>query len=134
MHASLKNNNIGYSLKAKGNLKVLGYENEIAQVLINIFSNAKDVLLEREIANPTIQIDVYKVDDYITIEVQDNAGGIHTSPIEKIFEPYVSTKHASSGTGIGLYMSKTIIEKNLKGYLSVKNGKKGAIFSITLPV
>lgn len=68
----------------------------------------------------------------IIIEIHDNAKGIIISPIEKIFEPYISSKHANMGTGIGLYMSKVIIEKNFKGSLSVSNENNGAKFSIYL--
>lgn len=134
MHASLKNNSIEYALHVKEDILITGYENEISQALINIFSNAKDVLLEREITSPKISIFIYKEKDYAKIDIEDNAGGIRLQPVEKVFEPYVSTKHASSGTGIGLYMSKTIIEKSSNGYLSVKNSKEGAVFSITLPL
>lgn len=130
IHASLKNNNIDYALHVKENSTVFGYENEISQVLLNILSNAKDALLQREISPSLIQITISKEEEFTLIQIEDNAGGIEVEPIEKIFEPYFSTKHASSGTGIGLYMSKTIIEKNSQGKLCVKNGPKGAIFSL----
>lgn len=132
MSASLKNNNITCTLFITSDKRVVGYPNEFAQVLLNILSNAKDVLLERNIQDPLIKVNLSEKDNKACIEICDNAGGITLSPIEKIFEPYVSTKHASLGTGIGLYMSKTIIEKNNLGSLHVNNTKKGACFTILL--
>ena len=134
MHASLKNNNIEYEILEQEKLLIFGYENEISQALVNIISNAKDVLLERNIENPKISIKIYQDNEYAKIDIIDNAGGINLEPIEKVFEPYVSTKHASSGTGIGLYMSKTIIEKNSGGYLNVQNFHRGAQFTLALPL
>lgn len=132
MHSSFKHNNIEYTLTVNEDSSIFGYENEISQVILNILSNAKDALLQRKIAKPLIQIKISKENDRTLIDIEDNAGGIQVEPIEKVFEPYFSTKHASSGTGIGLYMSKTIIEKNSHGKLCVKNSESGAIFSITL--
>ena len=109
-----------------------GYANEIAQAILNILSNAKDILIEREIPNPKIIITNDENKDKGIIAIEDNAKGILLEPIEKIFEPYFSTKHAKSGTGIGLYMCKTIIEKNNQGELHVNNTPQGAIFTISL--
>ncbi|NLC27991.1 MAG: hypothetical protein GX780_04375 [Campylobacteraceae bacterium] len=133
MDSVFKNNNIKCYFKCQDNLLANGYANEVSQVLLNLMANAKDVLLERKIKNPYIDVRAYREDEYIKIDIQDNGGGVGITPIEKIFEPYVSTKHASAGTGIGLYMSKIIIEKNSFGNLSVKNTPQGAMFSITLP-
>lgn len=133
MDSALKNNNIKCEFIHSGELFAYGYENEVSQVLLNIIANAKDILLEREIKKPFIKIESYEEDDFIIIKVCDNGGGIKTNPIEKIFEPYFSTKHASSGAGIGLYMSKIIIEKNSFGKLNVSNSDLGACFTISLP-
>lgn len=130
--ASLKNNNISCELFVEEDTLVNAYSNEIAQVVLNILNNAKDVLLERKIKNPSIVVRVSKEKDKTCINICDNAGGVKIEPIEKIFEPYISTKHASIGTGIGLYMSKTIIEKNNHGSLTVTNTDKGACFIILL--
>jgi len=130
--ASLNNNNISCQLLIEDDIHVNGYPNEIAQVVLNILSNAKDVLLERKIKKPSIVVTVSKKLDKACINICDNAGGIKMNPIEKIFEPYVSSKHASVGTGIGLYMSKTITEKNNGGSLMVSNIDKGACFTILL--
>ncbi len=112
--------------EVKNDSTVYNYKNEFKQVLINLLSNAKDILLERMTVDPKIRI---SIDKHI-IQIEDNAGGIRIQEIERIFEPYFSTKE--NGMGIGLYMSKLIIEKKIKGQLTVENSKNGAIFSIYL--
>jgi len=98
------------------------YENELIQVMINIINNAKDELLKNEnYEYRYILIDLYKEDQNIIIKIKDNAGGISESIIDRIFEPYFTTKHRSQGTGIGLYMSEEIIVKHLKGDILVSN-------------
>jgi len=130
MGASLKNNNIQLILEIKNDFEICGFPNEIEQALLNIVSNAKDVILEKFMKDAQILIRVFSKKSKNIITISDNAGGIKVFPIEKIFEPYFSTKHAKSGTGIGLYMTKTIIEKNNNGKIEIKNGEKGAIFTI----
>ena len=130
--SALHHNHIEISLHVKTKITVDGYANEIAQAVLNILSNAKDILIEREIPNPKIIITIDENKDKGIIAIEDNAKGILLDPIEKIFEPYFSTKHAKSGTGIGLYMCKTIIEKNNQGELHVNNTPQGAIFTISL--
>jgi len=130
--ASLNNNNISCKLLIENDMSLYAYSNEIAHVFLNILNNAKDVLLERNIKEPSIIVTVSKKTDKVSINICDNAGGVKIRPIEKIFEPYISSKHPSIGTGIGLYMSKTIIEKNNCGFLTVSNNDKGACFNILL--
>ena len=123
-------------------VEILSIENELIQVLMNIFSNAKDAL--RPIINEEkyILINVYKENNNMIIQIKDNAGGIKDDIIDKVFEPYFTTKHKSKGTGIGLYMSKLLVEKHLNGTLNVRNeeysfmnkNRKGAIFEIVLPI
>ena len=112
------------------NAKIFGYKNEFEQVILNIITNAKQILLEKSIEQPTITIKVKSDKTYTYITIQDNAGGIKVEPIEKIFEPYFTTKESTGGTGIGLYMSKLIIEKSMGGMLIAKNKKRGASFII----
>ena len=109
------------------------YANEVKQVLLNILKNAEDILLDKKIQYGKIWISYYLKDNYLTIDIEDNAGGIDDDVIGKVFEPYFSTKNKSEGTGLGLYMSKTIIQKHCKGKLYVSNSNKGAKFSVTLP-
>jgi signal transduction histidine kinase len=124
-------------------LELCTYENELIQVIINILNNAKDELLKIEdYDNRYIFIDLYEEDGNMIIKIKDNAGGISESIIDRIFEPYFTTKHKSQGTGIGLYMSEEIISKHLEGRLSVSNYEKniegrkdiGAEFLILLPL
>ena len=116
-------------------------ENELIQILMNIIINAKDALNNNE-NEKLILINVYMENDKLIICIKDNAGGIEKSIIDKIFEPYFTTKHQFKGTGIGLYMSKIMVEKHLFGEIKVKNNefeylfKKyiGAEFTLSLPI
>jgi len=133
MRAALKNNGIAFTLEIQDDFLLFVYPNEITQALLNLVSNAKDILVERSVDTGTIALKAYSRKGKNIIEVRDNAGGIEAEPIEKIFEPYFSTKHATSGTGIGLYMTKIIIEKNNAGMIVVHNEKEGAVFQIIFP-
>lgn len=114
-------------------LTIYGYKSEFSQVLINILNNAKDILKVRNLDNDRkIQIKAYKTTNSIFVEISDNGGGIPSAIIEKVFDPYFTTKHASQGTGLGLYMSKVIIEQNLGSKLHVENTDIGAKFIIEL--
>jgi len=104
------------------------YSNEIKQVVLNLIKNAEDVLIERNIKEP--QIVIQAVGN--SLIVSDNGGGVPKDIIEKIFDPYFSTKLEKDGTGLGLYMSKIIIEEHCKGKLTVSNSEKGAVFKIIL--
>ena len=103
--------------------KIVSIENEMVQVLVNILNNARDALLTKENQRRLIFIDTYRKDNISYIKILDNAGGIEESIINRIFEPYFTTKHQSVGTGIGLYMSEEIIRKHLNGNLFVSNKK-----------
>ncbi len=105
---------------------------KFSQVLLNLLKNSHDALLENNIENKTIKLTVEMENEYLSIVLEDNAKGIPENIISKIFEPYFSTK-SKNGTGLGLYMSKIIIEEHLKGELSVKNSENGALFKILLP-
>ena len=112
------------------------------QVLINIFNNAKDELLNNASSKRFIFISAIKEESKIIIKIRDNAGGINDAIISKIFDPYFTTKDESKGTGIGLYMSELIISKHMNGTISVNNeeftykGEKylGAEFTIILNI
>jgi len=110
------------------------YPNELTQVFLNIIKNAQDILLENQIEYPVITITGRDEGQYQIVEISDNAGGIPLEIIDKIFEPYFSTKGEKTGTGLGLYMSKLIIEKHCKGELKADNIENGALFTIRLPL
>lgn len=114
-----------------------GYRNELQQVVLNLLNNAKDALCtnygEGLDTDKWIRISLEKKDDMNILSIEDNGGGIPESIIERIFEPYYSTKEEGKGTGIGLYMSKMIIEQNMGGRLEVSNHIEGACFSIYFP-
>ncbi len=116
--------------------KILGVLNELSQVIINLIQNAKDAFIQNNIKNKEIFINLKEeqISDrkYVLLEIKDNAGGIKDENIDKIFEPYFTTKHKSQGTGLGLFMSKMIVEKSLEGEISHKNLNKGSIFTITI--
>jgi len=113
-------------------LRISGYPNEFAQVLVNILYNARDILVEREVPDPQIEIMVQQEGERVATMIRDNGGGIAEQDLPHIFDPYFTTKGPDKGTGIGLYMSKTIIEKNMGGKLTARNLKNGAEFRIEL--
>jgi len=138
--SQFKTSNI-YIIKNIDKVFLTGLENELIQVLINILNNARDELLIKDIKRKVIIIDVVNKDLHIEIFIKDNAGGISEHIINKVFKAHFTTKENSEGTGIGLYMSKIIIEEHMKGTLRVKNSElsyegekyKGANFIITIP-
>ena len=133
LDASLKYNFIEFNINNNNiNSTVKGYKGEFSQVILNLISNAKGALLERKIKDSRIDVEISAEENSVIIEVKDNAGGVPIEIIDRIFEPYFTTKEEGKGTGIGLYMSKIIIEKNMDGKLSVENDKDGAVFKIEL--
>lgn len=120
-------NYLDISLALKGkDFYINGFESEFKQVILNIINNAKDELTKNNIKNGKIDI----ILENNKVLIQDNAGGIPSHIIDRIFEPYFTTKEQGKGTGIGLYMSKMIIEDKIFGKLSAKNNKDGALFII----
>jgi PAS domain S-box-containing protein len=126
----LRDKNINIRLDIDDSLYITGYPNEYAQVLFSIINNAKDALLEKEVVNPSIIITVSKQQGKSVVTIADNAGGIPEEVIDKIFDPYFTTKELGKGTGVGLYMAKTIIEKHMDGKLGARNYAEGAEFRI----
>ena len=128
----LKSHNIKLDIIIKKNPTLKGYKNEYSQVLINIINNAKDILIQRKIKDPYIKILIYEENENIITGIEDNAGGIKVIPIEKIFEPFF-TYQKLNGSGLGLFMSKLIIEKNMNGELLAENTLNGALLKIIIP-
>lgn len=121
---------IKIDVEGGGNPVIIGYPNQYAQVLLNIFNNARDAFAEREVKSPKMEIRIAAKKGRSVVTVSDNAGGMAPDVIDKVFDPYFTTKGPDKGTGIGLYMSKMIIEKNMGGSLSVSNSEEGACFRI----
>ncbi len=133
MGASLKNNHISVEYEQPENpyLATMA-KGELAQVITNIINNAKDVMIERNIKDPRIDINLEQKGKQLLIILEDNGGGINEEIINNIFEPYFTTKHKSKGTGLGLYICHKIVTESLGGKIYVKNGEFGAKFFIEL--
>lgn len=126
--------NIDVTVDIDPSLAVMGYKNEFSQVLLNLLTNSRDAFEEHQTSMRKICINARQLDNSLCLIVKDNAGGIPEQVLPKIFDPYFSTKPEGKGTGIGLYMSKTIIETHHHGSLRVSNDEEGAVFSITIPL
>jgi len=119
-------------LDTKEEITLKAYPSELMQVIFTIINNAKDAFKDKEITEKLIKISSYQNNECIFLSFEDNAGGIKETLLEKIFEPYFTTKYKSEGTGLGLYIAKSVIEKSFKGELNVENTKNGAMFTIKL--
>lgn len=119
--ASYENNFIKLEVDLDENISYFGCSNMLSQVVLNILTNAKDAFLTTEIHNKVVSISLKEINDFIEIQIADNAGGISDNIKDKIFEPYFTTKHQSQGTGLGLYMSTQIMHNHFNGVLSVDN-------------
>jgi signal transduction histidine kinase len=127
-----KDCSIKVDMEAEEDLIVTGYSNEYCQMILNILNNARDALMERSVCSPQVVIRLFREGNRKVATISDNAGGISESIMSRIFEPYFTTKDASKGTGIGLYISKVIIEKRMNGKISVRNTEQGAEFRIEM--
>jgi len=140
--ASLKNADIQIDTILDDDLEIYGIKNELIQVLLNIINNSKDAFEHNDIPLKQILISTKKVFGNVEIYIKDNAGGISEKILDKVFEPYFTTKHQSQGTGIGLYMSQQIVEDRLKGSIDIRNihqtiehiEYKGVEFKILIPL
>ena len=140
LESKFKNRNIHIE-KNIFNTKVRGYKGELVQVFMNILNNARDALESKTLNERFIMIDIFTEDKNVVIKITDSAGGIDENIIDKVFEPYFTTKHKSQGTGIGLYMSEEIITKHVNGKINVYNSNifyenktfYGACFCIEIP-
>ena len=140
LEATLKENSIKVEFDYE-DIDIIAYETELIQVFINIINNSKDAFIEKKIEDRVIFISIKKFPNRILIEIKDNAGGVEEDILDKVFEPYFTTKHQYNGTGIGLYMSNQIIKTHLNGDIFMKNcsfkykniEQKGVITTIVLP-
>ncbi|MFA6138868.1 MAG: HAMP domain-containing sensor histidine kinase [Sulfurimonas sp.] len=130
---NFESNNISLSFEGDLDDVFYSYKNELLQVFLNILSNSKDAFLEQDIESPKIIFTTNVKKDEILFSIQDNAGGISKDIIEHIFNPYFSTKSKELGTGLGLYMSQIIIEKQLHGSIKVNSDSNKTVFYIKIP-
>ena len=133
--SSIVQNNIKVDSKYKKceDIEILIAIGELQEVLINIINNSKDAIISNKIENPLIIIDLEKNEKMLTLSIEDNAGGIPDEIIQRIFEPYFTTKHQSIGTGLGLHMSFKIVTQSLHGEIYAKNINEGVTFFIKIP-
>jgi PAS domain S-box-containing protein len=122
--------NIEVELDIQNEYELFSYENEFGQALLNILNNAKDALVENEVKNKKITVVIDKIDQTVSVKIIDNAGGIPEDIIDKIFEPYFSTKSEKNGTGLGLYMTKIIVEDHMDGNIYVQSKSGNSSFNI----
>lgn len=131
--ASLKFSNITCTIFTSGEHYIKTAKNELIQILMNLIKNARDAIVVHQIQEGRIIVGVEEERDKVMLFIEDNGGGIPSEIAENIFDPYYTTKSKDKGSGIGLYMSKSIIEESMHGSLTVVNGSMGARFVITLP-
>jgi len=133
LEAGLYGKGITLLVENEEDVMVSGFFNEYNQVLLKLINNAKDILLERNIAQPLIKVVVTREGDHAVVRVWDNAGGISDASIDQVFDPYFTTKEQGKGSGVGLYMSKMIITEHFGGTLTVSNRDGGAEFVVSTP-
>lgn len=131
---ALKNHSIAVEIVIDNDPKLFSYRNEILQVLIALLKNSLDAFEENTISHKKILISIDNDGEYGTIVILDNGGGIPVEIVEKVFLPYFTTKNHSNGTGLGLYMSKMIIEGHCHGVIHAHNENEYAVFTIKLPL
>jgi signal transduction histidine kinase len=137
----ITNHNINIILDIENNLTINSYKNELIQCLLNIFNNSVYAFSKKHIKEKYIFINIKQYSNYIIITIKDNAMGIDNTIINKIFEPYFTTKHKSKGTGLGLHMTYKLITEGMNGNIEVKNDNyiynnlsyKGSLFTIKIP-
>jgi C4-dicarboxylate-specific signal transduction histidine kinase len=130
INPGMNDKGISIAITEQPEVCIFGHSNEYAQVLLNILSNARDALVERSVASPRIDISISRTEERSVVTITDNGGGISPEIMPRIFDPYFTTKEKMQGTGIGLYMSKIIIEQNMGGSLTARNTKDGVAFRI----
>ena len=130
---SLRNKKISLEIECKSHAKIHVYPSEVQQVVLNLIKNAEDAILENDTPNPKITVTAYHRYGYECLDVADNGGGIPAAIEKNLFQAYFSTKKDKDGTGLGLHMSKIIIQEHCKGKISFVNKNGGAVFTIKIP-
>ncbi len=133
LEPQLTNHNIKLTLINGTDTTIYGFKNEFEHILLNLINNARDAFKNNDCDNKNISISIDEYKETTVLKVTDNAGGIPVEILNKIFNPYFTTKAQGEGTGIGLYMTKVIIEKHFHGSINVTNDEDGAIFTLYFP-
>jgi C4-dicarboxylate-specific signal transduction histidine kinase len=131
MHHSLSGTKV--EIDCAPEIMVSGYKSELTQVMMILFSNARNALSQQKSKEPYIRVSVDQKAAYTVIRLMDNAGGVAVESLERIFEPYYTTHTTETCSGLGLYIAKIIIVHNMQGEISVQNQEEGACFTIKLP-
>ncbi|ADV45678.1 PAS domain-containing sensor histidine kinase [Nitratifractor salsuginis] len=131
---ALEKKRIRVKIEGDRSLRVTGIPNELTQVFVNLLQNAKEAFGESDDEERWLRIHLSRDENNAVIVVEDNAGGIPPEALERIFEPYFTTKHSSQGTGLGLFMSRMIVQKSFRGSMEAFNSLKGALFVIKIPL
>lgn len=134
LDAEFRHSGIKLIFDLEGEVLVNGFRNEFAQVVLNILNNSKDAFADNGIEQRIIRISLKKTDRHAEIAISDNAGGIPEHMLPELFDAYVSTKHGGKGSGLGLYIARSIIEKNMQGRIMAENVDEGARFIMMLPL
>ncbi len=132
--ADLESRGISITLLKESDLTVSGFKKEFSQVLLNVIQNAKEAILLRRPTSPFVKISFSNEDGFARITVNDNAGGIPSEVLDKVFDPYFTSKFKAQGVGMGLYIAKMIIEKHMGGRISVENTAEGTEVIIEIPL
>jgi signal transduction histidine kinase len=135
VEASLSKQGVQFFVEQQSEtVSIEGYFNEFNQVLLNLINNAKDVLQEQAVARPVIRVSIDEENGFAVVKVWDNGGGIPDDIVDQIFDPYFTTKETGKGSGIGLYISQTIMKEHFGGIITVANINGGAQFTVSAPI
>lgn len=134
LEGTLQSNGINLEIDTRHDLELLGFPNAFSQVLLNLLNNANEALLEKAPRHPRIKIGLSEIDGKAVVTVEDNGGGIPPEVMSRLFEPYFTTRPPGKGTGLGLHLSRSILETGFKGQLTASNGEAGACLKIEVPL
>ncbi|MBS4096970.1 MAG: PAS domain S-box protein [Sulfuricella sp.] len=132
VEASFRHNHISVSFEPTEEVSIMGFPGEYSQVILNLLGNARDAILSRNVPDGKVWVAIGSVEKNAQVTVRDNGGGVPDDIVERIFDPYFTTRE--KGTGIGLYMSKMIVENNMNGSIRVRNAQGGAEFIVATPL
>ncbi len=132
LSVSFRNSDIRIDILKKDKAMIYGFENEFLQAILNILANAKDAIIENKVKNPYVAISISSEGSDAILTIEDNGGGIPKNILDRVFEPYFTTKEFNKGTGIGLYMTKMIIEEHLNGEIFIDSYAENTIVTIKL--